>query len=150
MEWARDQYNKQYDIWVPWLEDIYLRYFTRDNKASYTTRQNLDKTKVTNIKQVDTLQDGVHSLVSDQLGQDGLAAPAGDLVSREGINRAERKGKDERGGYVPDTAGQTAAGAGNAVLGGVVAGGAQAAGAVKGAGEKVGGWWGFGGSKKEK
>jgi hypothetical protein len=38
MEWAKNQYNKQYDAWVPWLEDIYLRYFTRDNKASYTTR----------------------------------------------------------------------------------------------------------------
>jgi hypothetical protein len=38
MEWAKDQYNKQYDSWVPWLEDIYLRYFTRDNKASYSTR----------------------------------------------------------------------------------------------------------------
>lgn len=38
MEWTKEQYNKQYDIWVPWLEDLYLRYFTRDNKASYTTR----------------------------------------------------------------------------------------------------------------
>ena len=38
MEWAKTQYNKQYDSWVPWLEDIYLRYFTRDNKASYKTR----------------------------------------------------------------------------------------------------------------
>jgi hypothetical protein len=38
MEWTKDQYNKQYDVWVPWLEDLYLRYFTRDNKASYSTR----------------------------------------------------------------------------------------------------------------
>lgn len=38
MEWAKEQYHKQYDKWVPWLEDLYLRYFTRDNKASYTTR----------------------------------------------------------------------------------------------------------------
>lgn len=38
MEWTKNQYNKQYETWVPWLEDIYLRYFTRDNKASYTTR----------------------------------------------------------------------------------------------------------------
>ncbi|KAL1855189.1 hypothetical protein VTK73DRAFT_8625 [Phialemonium thermophilum] len=38
MEWAKEQYNKQYDIWVPWLEDLYLRYFTKDNKASYATR----------------------------------------------------------------------------------------------------------------
>jgi hypothetical protein len=38
MEWAKDQYNRQYERWVPWLEELYLRYFTRDNKASYTTR----------------------------------------------------------------------------------------------------------------
>lgn len=38
MEWTKDQYNRQYEAWVPWLEDLYLRYFTSDNKASYTTR----------------------------------------------------------------------------------------------------------------
>lgn len=38
MDWAKDQYQKQYNIWVPWLEDLYLRYFTRDNKASYIAR----------------------------------------------------------------------------------------------------------------
>jgi hypothetical protein len=63
--------------------------------------------------------------VADQLGQDGVARPVGDLVSREGVNRLERKGKDERGGYVPGEVG----GAGQAV----VSGGGQAAGAVKGA-----------------
>lgn len=39
MEWAKDQYNKQYEQWVPWLEDLYLRYFTKDNKASYTAKR---------------------------------------------------------------------------------------------------------------
>lgn len=39
MEWAKQQYNKQYDAWVPWLEDLYLRYFTKDNKASYSTKR---------------------------------------------------------------------------------------------------------------
>lgn len=38
MEWTKEQYNKQYEKWVPWLEEIYLRYFTKDNKASYTAR----------------------------------------------------------------------------------------------------------------
>jgi hypothetical protein len=38
MEWTKDQYNKQYEKWVPWLEDMYLYYFTKDNKASYTAK----------------------------------------------------------------------------------------------------------------
>ncbi|KAH6847123.1 hypothetical protein B0I37DRAFT_414887 [Chaetomium sp. MPI-CAGE-AT-0009] len=98
MEWAKDQYNKQYESWVPWLEDIYLRYFTRDNKASYTTRETLAQTNLPSNPQADALQDGVHDLVAGQVGQDGLARPVGDLVSCEGLNRAERRGKDERGG----------------------------------------------------
>ncbi|KAK4038070.1 hypothetical protein C8A01DRAFT_38031 [Parachaetomium inaequale] len=140
MEWAKDQYNKQYDVWVPWLEDFYLRYFTRDNKASYTTRENLSKTKATNISQIDTLQDNANNLVADQLGQDGLVAPVGDLASREGVNRVERKGKDEKGGYIPSSqvggpaggVGEAVAGGGNAVVGGVVEGARQGAGAVGG------------------
>lgn len=66
------------------------------------TTDTLSKTKVTNIEQVNTLQDGVHNLVAGQVGQGGLAQPVGDLLSKEGVNRMERKGKDERGGYVPD------------------------------------------------
>lgn len=38
MEWAKQTYNQQYESWVPWLEDFYLRWFTKDNKASYTTK----------------------------------------------------------------------------------------------------------------
>lgn len=38
MEWTKTQYNTLYETWVPYLEDLYLRYFTRDNKASYTTK----------------------------------------------------------------------------------------------------------------
>jgi hypothetical protein len=38
LEWMKAQYNRQYELWVPWLEDLYLKYFTKDNKASYTTR----------------------------------------------------------------------------------------------------------------
>lgn len=39
MEWTKEQYNKQYEKWVPWLEDMYLHYFTKDNKTSYTAKR---------------------------------------------------------------------------------------------------------------
>ncbi|KAK4071881.1 hypothetical protein Trisim1_008496 [Trichoderma cf. simile WF8] len=100
MEWAKKTYNEQYESWVPWLEDIYLRWFTKDNKASYTTKSNLDKAKVTNIEQVDSLQDGVNDLGASQIGQGGLLQSAGDLVSKHGLTRSERQGKDDQGGYV--------------------------------------------------
>lgn len=38
MEWTKQQYNKQYENWVPWIEDKYLQYFGNDNKASYATK----------------------------------------------------------------------------------------------------------------
>ena len=34
MTWTQDQYNK----WMPWIEDVFLKYFTKDNKASYATK----------------------------------------------------------------------------------------------------------------
>ena len=37
-EYGKEKYQEQYDKWVPWLEDLYLRWFTKDNKASYTTK----------------------------------------------------------------------------------------------------------------
>ena len=125
MEWAKTQYNKQYDSWVPWLEDIYLRYFTRDNKASYKTRgmpslqppttpshthipnrpraETLAQTKLPTggVPGADALQDGVHNLVAGQVGQDGLGRPVGDVLSREGMNRVERQGRDDKGGFLP-------------------------------------------------
>ncbi|KAH6658407.1 hypothetical protein BKA67DRAFT_656600 [Truncatella angustata] len=101
LEWAKDKYNEQYESWMPWIEDHFLKYFTNDNKASYATKQQLDKTKVTGIEQVDTLQDGVHGLVAGQVGQGGLLQPIGDFASKEGVNRAERQGKDDTGGYLP-------------------------------------------------
>ena len=36
---AGDFYNRQYDSWVPWMEDKYLQWFTKDNKASYATKR---------------------------------------------------------------------------------------------------------------
>lgn len=43
MEWIKTQYQTQRDSWVPWIEDVYLRYFTNDNKASYSTKGMLMK-----------------------------------------------------------------------------------------------------------
>ncbi|KAI1848692.1 hypothetical protein JX265_005681 [Neoarthrinium moseri] len=101
MEWAKEKYAEQYENWMPWIEDTFLKWFTKDNKASYATKDTLDKTKVTGIQQVDTLQDGVHNLAAGQVGQGGLLQPLGDMVSKEGINRSERQGKDDKGGYLP-------------------------------------------------
>ncbi len=36
---AGDYYNKQYENWMPWVEDKYLSWFTNDNKASYSTKR---------------------------------------------------------------------------------------------------------------
>jgi hypothetical protein len=36
---AGEYYNKQYDSWMPWIEDKYLSWFTKDNKASYATKR---------------------------------------------------------------------------------------------------------------
>ncbi|KAL3959741.1 hypothetical protein ACCO45_004858 [Purpureocillium lilacinum] len=103
MEWAREKYNEQYENWMPWIEDHFLKWFTKDNKASYATKDTLDKSKVTGVEQVDKLQDGVNNLVAGQVGQGGLLQPIGDMASKEGVNRAERQGKDDKGGYVPTT-----------------------------------------------
>jgi len=100
-EWAKQKYNEQYEAWMPWIEDTFLKYFTKDNKASYATKQQLDKSKVTGVQQIDTLQDGVHGLVAGQVGQGGLLQPVGDMLSKEGVNRAERQGKDDNGSYLP-------------------------------------------------
>ncbi len=37
-EYGKEVYNEQYDRWVPWAEDLYLRWFTKDNKTSYTVK----------------------------------------------------------------------------------------------------------------
>lgn len=94
----------------------------------YLRLDTLDKSKVTGISQVDTLQDGVNNLAAGQIGQGGLLQPVGDMVSKEGVNRAERGGKDESGSYLGS--------AGSSVWGG-----------AKSAGGYVGGM--FGGGKKE-
>src|SRR5438105_1293037 len=38
-EWVKEAYHDQYEKWVPWLEDQYLKWFGKgDNKASYATK----------------------------------------------------------------------------------------------------------------
>jgi hypothetical protein len=75
--------------------------------------ENLDKTKVTGIEQVNQAQDGVNNLLTSQLQKGGIAAPISDMTSKEGVNRMERGGKDDKGSWVP----QPVAGAGNKVSG---------------------------------
>ena len=41
MEWAKQKYNEQYESWMPWIEDYFLKWFTKDNKASYATKGTL-------------------------------------------------------------------------------------------------------------
>ncbi|KAF2686012.1 hypothetical protein K458DRAFT_402556 [Lentithecium fluviatile CBS 122367] len=152
-EQAGELYNKQYENWMPWIEDKYLAWFTKDNKTSYATKQQLDKTKVTGIEQVDNLQDGVNNLVGGQVGKGGLAQPIGDAFSKEGINRAERGGKDENGNPIESQGplggyGQGAVdglkGAGGGVAGGAQSAGSGLSGGVKSAGGMVSGLWGGG------
>ncbi|KAI1438259.1 hypothetical protein GGR50DRAFT_485225 [Xylaria sp. CBS 124048] len=87
MEWAKEKYNEQYEAWMPWIEDTFLKYFTKDNRTSYATREQLDKTKVTGVSQVDALQDNVNDLAASQVGQGGLLQPVGDVTS-EGMKRS--------------------------------------------------------------
>ncbi|KAL2837958.1 hypothetical protein BJY01DRAFT_220362 [Aspergillus pseudoustus] len=99
-EWVREAYNEQYEKWMPWLEDQYLKWFGKgDNKASYVTKDTLSKTKITGVDKIDQLQDDVHNLVGNQVGEKGLLSPVGNFASKEGVNRAERRGKDEEGSY---------------------------------------------------
>ena len=56
--------------------------------------------------------------------------PVGDLASKEGVNRAERQGKDDNGNYTPDVASGAAEGGKN------IAG--TAASGIKGAGGYLG------------
>lgn len=85
------------------------------------------------------------------MGQGGLAQPIGDALSKEGINRAERGGKDEHGNPIESQGplggyGQSAVdgmkGGAGAVGSGAQSVGSNVAGGVKGAGGYLGGLWG--------
>lgn len=58
--------------------------------ANIIDAEQLDKTKLTNDSSLNSIQDGVNTGVSGQLKSDGLLGGVGDLVSKEGVNRAER------------------------------------------------------------
>jgi hypothetical protein len=58
---------------------------------------------VTGVEQVDTLQDGVNDLAAGTVGKGGILQPVGDFASKEGVNRAERGGKDDKGSWIPST-----------------------------------------------
>ena len=116
--------------------------------------EGLDKTKVTGIEQVDTLQDGVNGLVSQQVGKGGLLQPVGDMASSEGINRAERGGKDDKGNYLGPADGAVSSAGGKEEKGSYAgsAGGAvsSAGGSVWGGAKSAGGYVGgmFSGKKE--
>lgn len=74
-------------------------------------------------------------MAAGQVGQGGLLQPVGDAVSKEGVNRAERGGKDDSGSYIG------AVGSGVSSAGGSLMSGAKSAGGY------VGGM--FGGKKEE-
>ncbi|KUL85395.1 hypothetical protein ZTR_07016 [Talaromyces verruculosus] len=139
-EWVKEAYQEQYEKWVPWIEDQYLKWFGKgDNKASYVTKDTLNKSKVTGVSQVNQLQDDVHNLVGNQLGENGLAAPIGNMASKEGINRMERNGKDEKGSYGGPAAGYTDSMINNAkggaqYVGNSISHGAKSAGSYMGLG----------------
>jgi hypothetical protein len=39
-EWVKENYNYQYERWMPWIEDQYLKWFGKgDNKASYAAKR---------------------------------------------------------------------------------------------------------------
>ena len=37
-DYVAGTYNKQYENWMPWIEDKYLGWFGKDNKASYVAK----------------------------------------------------------------------------------------------------------------
>lgn len=95
----------------------------------------------------------MNNAVAGQVGKGGILQPVGDTFSKEGINRAERKGKGSDGSYGGPASSVTDPVVNNAQAGGeAVASGAQSAGSsvlsgAKSAGGYVGGM--FGGGKKE-
>ena len=112
----------------------------------------LDKTKVTGVDQVDQLQGDVNNLVGNQFGKGGLLKPVGDMASKEGINRAERGGKDDSGSYggpaanVTDSMVDNTKGAGQSGAGGVQSTGSTISASTKNAGGYLTGM--FGSEKK--
>ncbi|KAL8786799.1 MAG: hypothetical protein Q9195_008057 [Heterodermia aff. obscurata] len=117
--WTSRKYNEYYNAYVPWLEDKYLAWFG-ENKTSYTTKEQLRKTKVTGNEGVDNLQEGVITGVGGQLDSKGLLGAVGDTSSKEGVNRAER---GDTGPLNPAEAKKAQKGWGETLTGGYFGGG---------------------------
>lgn len=48
----------------------------------------------------------MNSTVGQQVGKGGVLQPVGDMASKEGVNRAERGGKDDSGSYTGGVGGK--------------------------------------------
>jgi len=109
---------------------------------------------VTGVEPVDKVQGGVNNMLGDQVGKGGLLQPVGDMASKEGMNRAERGGKDDSGSYggpmsgVTDPAVNSAKSVGSGASSGAQGAYSKASDGVKGAGGYIGSFWG-GGKKEE-
>jgi len=97
-ESTKTWYNGQYESWMPWVEDNVLSWFGH-NKTSYVVQDKLNKTKITGDKNVDAIQDGVNEGVTGQFKKGGLLEGVGNITSKEGMNRGERQGKNDKGQY---------------------------------------------------
>jgi hypothetical protein len=45
-EWAKRNYGEKYETWMPWIEDKYLAWFGKDNKASYVAKGKLRRKRI--------------------------------------------------------------------------------------------------------
>lgn len=102
----------------------------------------MNKSKVTGVKQVDQIQDDVHNLVGNQVGTNGTLSSVGNIASKEGVNRAERGGKDDKGSYINNPEGDSiinkAKGAGSGIAGGAQTAGSSLAGGANSVGQSLG------------
>ena len=46
LEWVKEGYHNQYENWMPWIEDQYLKWFTNDNKTSYAAKGESDCNRI--------------------------------------------------------------------------------------------------------
>ena len=80
----------------------------------------------------------MNNTIGSQIGKGGLLQPIGDMASKEGVNRAERGGKDEKGETIPGPMGKVA----NPITENAKSGGSAVMDGAKGAGGYVSGLWG--------
>jgi hypothetical protein len=59
--WGGRKYNEQYENWMPWVEDQYLKWFGKDNKASYATKGKLRSVPIFTVLHTMTDTEKMHS-----------------------------------------------------------------------------------------